>query len=93
MSPAQLEKRLSEIEAHVATLWPEPDPNDRHPAWFAWVTNDELTELELMTRRWEVERSEPSEVEQLRFAEVELAATRRMLSGAPNERDRDWGHR
>jgi hypothetical protein len=79
-----LERRLSEIEAHVAQLVPPaPSPLPAHLAWIGWASDSELTWLEELSRRWEYDGIPPSEPEQLQLLEVELRSTRRRLDGEP----------
>lgn len=63
MTPAQLERRLREIEAEVAKLAP-PCPA---PEWLSWTTNEELDWLEKMFRDLDASGvSEPTQADQLR---------------------------
>jgi hypothetical protein len=76
MSPAQLEKRLGEVEVEVAKLVP-PIPA---PEWMAWLTDDELTTmLSILDRAGATKLDELPDADQLRMQSIALAAQARMI--------------
>jgi hypothetical protein len=90
MTPTAAGRRLAELEAEVAKHVP-PVPE---PEWMEWLTDDELTALELLFRNTDAATvGEMPEADQLRVQSIVLQATTRMVEGAPSERDRDRGYR
>jgi hypothetical protein len=77
-----LERRIAQVEAVVDELLPKPRPDD--PLFLAWLTTDELTQLDHGIY-WPAskEHRDLTPAEEARVMSVLLAAEARRLAGEP----------
>jgi hypothetical protein len=82
MTPAQLAKKLAEVEAAVAKLAPPVQA----PEWAHYTTDEELDWLEKTYRELaDSGGTEPTQADQLRVWSIYAAATARMVEAEPTE--------
>jgi hypothetical protein len=79
MTPAALTRWLAEAEAAVAALLAPSEPGAWTPKLLAHLDDDQILELDALLRDIETEHREPTQVEQLRAMELQLAAVRQIL--------------